>query len=105
MANNAQCTVASMPVPIEKASAFGIVDTDNNGKIKEFLEKPENPPPMPGDPTRSYCSMGNYVFNTDTLIEGLIQAERNKEYDFGKHVIPNLLSKGKNYLLMILPIM
>jgi glucose-1-phosphate adenylyltransferase len=95
MENEAQCTVASMPVPIEKASAFGIIDTDSNGKIKAFLEKPENPPSMPGDPTRSYCSMGNYVFNTDTLIEGLIQAERNKEYDFGNHVIPNLLDNGK----------
>jgi glucose-1-phosphate adenylyltransferase len=91
---DAQCTVAAMPVPIEKASAFGIIDTDANGRIKDFLEKPQSPPPMPGDSTRSYCSMGNYVFNTDTLIKGLIQAERKKEYDFGKHVIPNLLKEG-----------
>ena len=95
MEREAECTVASMPVPIEKASAFGIIDTKSDGRIKEFLEKPDNPPPMPDDPTRSYCSMGNYVFNADTLIKGLIQAERNKEYDFGKHVIPNLLKEGK----------
>jgi len=91
----AQCTVAAMPVPIKEASAFGIIDTESDGRIKKFLEKPSDPPSMPGDPNRSYCSMGNYIFNADTLIEGLIQAERNKEYDFGKHVIPNLLDKGE----------
>ena len=93
--NDAHCTVAAMPVPREKASAFGIIDTEKGGRIKEFLEKPENPPPMPGDPDRSYCSMGNYIFNTDSLIKGLVQAERNKENDFGKHVIPNLLQEGE----------
>ncbi|MEN8263368.1 MAG: glucose-1-phosphate adenylyltransferase [Nitrospirota bacterium] len=92
--SNADCTVASMPVPIEKAGAFGIIDTEDDGRIKAFLEKPKKPPHMPGDPKRAYCSMGNYIFKTETLIKGLIQAERNKEYDFGKHVIPNLLKKG-----------
>ncbi len=95
MKSGADCTVASMPVPIEKASDFGIIDAESDGRIKEFLEKPTNPPSMPDDPTRSFCSMGNYVFNADILIKGLIQAERNKEYDFGKHVIPNLLEEGK----------
>ncbi|MBL7048998.1 MAG: glucose-1-phosphate adenylyltransferase, partial [Nitrospira sp.] len=95
MKNNADCTVASMPVPIEKASDFGIIDTESDGRIKAFLEKPENPPAMPDDPTRSYCSMGNYIFNAEVLMGGLIQAERNKEHDFGKHVIPNLLKEGK----------
>jgi len=90
----AHATVAAMPVPISEASAFGIIDADSNGKIKDFIEKPANPPAMPDDPERAYCSMGNYVFNTDVLIKGLIQAERNKEYDFGKHVIPNLLKGG-----------
>jgi len=95
VSNNAQCTVGAMPVPIDKASAFGIIDASRSGKIKKFLEKPKNPPPMPGDSTRAYCSMGNYIFNADILIEGLIEAERNKEYDFGRHVIPNLLKKGR----------
>ena len=92
----AQTTVAAMPVPIGDASAFGIIDAESDGRIKEFIEKPENPPPMPNDPTRAYCSMGNYIFNKDVLIDGLIQAERNKEYDFGKHVIPNILKEGKD---------
>ncbi len=94
--HNADVSVAAMPVPIEQASAFGIVDADNNGRIKDFIEKPASPPPMPNDKTRAYCSMGNYIFNTDALIKGLIQAERNKENDFGKHVIPNLLRGGDN---------
>jgi glucose-1-phosphate adenylyltransferase len=93
--HGADCTVAAMPVPIEKASAFGIIDAGNDGRVKKFLEKPKNPPPMPGDPTRSYCSMGNYIFNADTLIKGLIQAEQKKEYDFGRHVIPNILAAGR----------
>ena len=94
--HNAGVTVAAMPVPIEQASAFGIIDTEANGKIKAFMEKPESPPPMPDDPSRAYCSMGNYIFNTDVLIRGLVQAEQNKEYDFGKHVIPNLLKGGED---------
>ncbi|MBI4849693.1 MAG: glucose-1-phosphate adenylyltransferase [Nitrospirae bacterium] len=92
---NAHVTVAARPVPIVEASAFGIIDAEADGRIKSFVEKPKSPPPMPDDPTRAYCSMGNYIFNTDVLIKALIQAERNKEYDFGKHVIPNLLNAGE----------
>ncbi|MBI5663681.1 MAG: glucose-1-phosphate adenylyltransferase [Nitrospirae bacterium] len=93
--HSADVTVAAMPVPIGQASAFGIIDSEESGRIKAFIEKPHNPPPMPNDPTRAYCSMGNYIFNTDALIKGLIQAERNKQNDFGKHVIPNLLNDGE----------
>ncbi len=92
---NANVTVAAMPVPINQASAFGIINAEIDGKIKGFIEKPKKPPSMPNDPNRSYCSMGNYIFSTDALIKGLIQAERKKEYDFGKHVIPNLLKEGE----------
>ncbi len=90
----ADVTVAAMPVPVSQASSFGIIDVKKDGRIKEFIEKPENPPHMPGDPERAYCSMGNYIFNADVLIKGLVQAEQNKENDFGKHVIPNLLNGG-----------
>jgi glucose-1-phosphate adenylyltransferase len=95
MEHNADVSVAAMPVPIGQASAFGIIDAEDSGRIKAFIEKPQNPPSMPNDPTRAYCSMGNYIFNTDSLIKGLIQAERNKQNDFGKHVIPNLLNDGE----------
>ena len=92
---DAHATVASRPVPISEASSFGIIDADSESRIKGFVEKPKNPPSMPDDPDRAYCSMGNYIFNTDILINALIQAERNKEYDFGKQVIPNMLNAGK----------
>ena len=92
---NAHATVAARPVPISEASSFGIIDADREHRIKDFIEKPKDPPPMPDDPARAYCSMGNYIFNTDILINALIQAERNKEYDFGKQVIPNMLNAGQ----------
>jgi glucose-1-phosphate adenylyltransferase len=92
---NAHATVAARPVPISEASSFGIIDADKEHRIKDFIEKPKDPPSMPDDPARSYCSMGNYIFNTDILINALIQAERNKEYDFGKQVIPNMLNAGQ----------
>lgn len=92
---NAHATVAARPVPISEASSFGIIDADREHRIKDFVEKPTAPPSMPDDPARSYCSMGNYIFNTDILINALIQAERNKEYDFGKQVIPNMLNAGQ----------
>ncbi len=92
---NAHATVAARPVPISEASSFGIIDADSECRIKGFVEKPKDPPSMHNDPTRAYCSMGNYIFNTDILINALTQAERNKEYDFGKQVIPNMLNAGK----------
>jgi len=92
---NAHATVAARPVPISEASSFGIIDADKEHRIKDFVEKPTAPPSMPDDPARSYCSMGNYIFNTDILINALIQAERNKEYDFGQQVIPNMLNAGQ----------
>jgi len=91
----AHITVAARPVPVADASSFGIIDADIEQRIQDFIEKPEIPPTMPNDPDRSFCSMGNYIFNTDILIDALIQAERNKEYDFGKHVIPNMLKAGQ----------
>lgn len=57
----ARCTVACMPVPIEEASAFGVMAVDENEKIIEFVEKPANPPAMPGDATKSLASMGIYI--------------------------------------------
>jgi dTDP-glucose pyrophosphorylase len=61
----ARCTVACMPVPIEEASAFGVMAVDENDKIIEFVEKPANPPSMPNDPSKSLASMGIYVFDAD----------------------------------------
>lgn len=95
--NNALATVAARPVPIGQASSFGLILTDKEKRIIGFEEKPPNPTPMPDDPNRSYVSMGNYIFNTDTLIEALGKAQRQNQHDFGAHVIPDLVRSGSVY--------
>lgn len=88
-------TVAARPVPIEQASSFGVIITDNERRIVGFQEKPKKPMPMPEDPTRAYVSMGNYIFNTDVLLEALAKGQRKKQHDFGAHVIPNLVETNR----------
>jgi glucose-1-phosphate adenylyltransferase len=88
-------TVAARPVPIEQASSFGVIVTDDNRRIVGFQEKPKKPTPMPNDPARAYVSMGNYIFNKDVLLEALGRAQRKKQHDFGAHVIPDLVETGK----------
>jgi len=88
-------TVAARPVPIEQASSFGVIVTDDAGRIVGFQEKPKKPTPMPNDPMRAYVSMGNYIFNKDILLEALGKAQKKKQHDFGAHVIPDLVETGK----------
>ncbi len=87
---NADVTVAALPVPIGQASSFGIISADADGRIRDFIEKPERPVPMPGDSMRAYGSMGNYLFSTKVLTATLEEAHRQGERDFGKHVIPRM---------------
>jgi glucose-1-phosphate adenylyltransferase len=94
---NAQVTVAALPVPREEARAFGVIAAEADGRIRGFLEKPEDPPGMPGDPTRSYASMGNYIFDTDLLVRALREANERGEHDFGKHVLPRLIAGRRAY--------
>lgn len=91
----AAVTVAARPVPIEQASAFGVIVTDSNKRIVGFEEKPASPTPMPGDPSRAYVSMGNYIFNREVLLNSLARAQRNRQHDFGAHIIPDLVETGK----------
>jgi len=88
-------TVAARPVPIEQASLFGVIVTDDEKRIIGFQEKPKKSTQMPGDPKRAYVSMGNYIFNKDILLESLGKAQRKKQHDFGAHVIPELIETGK----------
>lgn len=97
MEHKADVTVAARPVPISEGSSFGIIATDADGRIKGFEEKPTNPTPMPTNPNYAYCSMGNYIFNTDVLIEALAGAQSKKEHDFGGYVIPSLVEKKALY--------
>ncbi len=88
---DAQVTVAALPVPIEDASGFGIIEADADGRIGGFEEKPAKPRPMPSDPTKALSSMGNYIFNRDILVETLIEdARRSTDHDFGRTIIPEL---------------
>ncbi len=86
-ANNAEVTIAVMPVPIEEASRFGIMIADENHRITEFEEKPEHP-------RSNLASMGIYIFNWKTLKEALIAMAAQPALDFGKHVIPYCHEKG-----------
>jgi glucose-1-phosphate adenylyltransferase len=93
----ADVTVSALPVPIGQASAFGVMDTNAQGLIQAFEEKPANPPPMPGNPDMAFASMGNYLFNTDVLLEGLETARQHGETDFGQHVLPRLMRTRNLY--------
>lgn len=87
-ASNADVTIAAMPVPIEEASRFGILITDDDNKITEFEEKPANP-------RSNLASMGIYIFNWKTLKESLVKLKDQKSCDFGKHIIPYCFEQGK----------
>lgn len=85
--NGSEVTIAVMPVPMEEASRFGIMITDENKRITEFEEKPEHP-------RSNLASMGIYIFNWKTLKEALIAKAEQPALDFGKHVIPYCHENG-----------
>lgn len=94
---NADVSVAAIPVPLQQASSFGVITADEDGRIRDFLEKPEQPVPMPGRADCAYGSMGNYLFNTDVLKEALLEARDRGEHDFGRHILPRLLKTHQVY--------
>ena len=87
-ANKADVTIACMPVPIEEASRFGIMVTDEMGRITEFEEKPEHP-------SSNLASMGIYIFSWPALKEALMTLKDQSSCDFGKHVLPYCKEKGE----------
>ena len=95
LSKGAAMTVAARPVPIEDASSFGVIVSDSEHRILSFQEKPKQPVSMPGDPKRSYVSMGNYIFNRKLLEDALALAQRKKQNDFGAHVLPDIINTGK----------
>jgi glucose-1-phosphate adenylyltransferase len=88
----AQVTVAALPVPLAEASAFGVIATDADNRVKEFQEKPAHPSPMPNDASHAYASMGNYVFDARVLRQALRGGHQRGDTDFGHHILPKLLS-------------
>ena len=95
--SGAGCTVGCIEVPRAEASAFGVMAVGEYRKITAFLEKPENPPAMPGKPEVSLASMGIYVFDADYLYQILEEdiANPDSDHDFGKNVIPRCVAEGR----------
>ena len=97
VARGRACTVGCIAVPRAEASAFGVMAVDGDGLITDFVEKPADPPPMPGDDTRSLASMGIYIFDAPYLYEALARdmADPNSTHDFGKDIIPAVVRAGQ----------
>jgi len=93
----AQCSVACIEVPIADASGFGVMATDRSRRITDFVEKPANPPAIPGSPDRALASMGIYVFNAQYLYDALARdlADPASSHDFGKDIIPYAVRMGE----------
>ena len=95
--SGADVTIGCLTVPVKEATAFGVMDVDATGRITAFLEKPKNPPHMPGDPANALASMGIYVFDwaflRDLLLRDMVDA--NSSHDFGNDLIPAIVKNGK----------
>ena len=94
---DADLSISAIPIPIEEAHEFGIIEVDDDWKLVNFVEKPQyRPKSIPGNPNMCLASMGN-IFNKDILLDALNRDEEIKEssHDFGKNVIPMLLKEGK----------
>jgi glucose-1-phosphate adenylyltransferase len=90
-------TVAGIPVPRQEATEFGVIQTAADGRqIEAFLEKPADPPGLPGRPDETFASMGNYVFSTEALLDALATdaAEEDSKHDMGGNIVPQLVSQG-----------
>ena len=97
VATGAGCTVGCIEVPKAEASAFGVMAIDSERHITDFVEKPADPPTMPGNPDMTLASMGIYIFNTDYLFALLDDDIANPEssHDFGKDIIPRVVAEGR----------
>ncbi len=92
----AEVTIAALPVPIPAAKGFGIIEASSDYQIVGFEEKPAQPKPIPGNPEMSYSSMGNYIFNVDTLVRTLEKdASQAGTHDFGRDIIPSLIKSHR----------
>ena len=95
----AHLSISAIPIPIEEASEFGIMEVDDDWRLVNFVEKPKyRPKSIPGRPDMCLASMGNYIFDKEILLDALTRDAQmaDSSHDFGKNVIPMLLSEGKN---------
>ncbi len=93
----ADVTVGCIEVPRMEATGFGVMHIDETSRIIDFIEKPADPPAMPGNPDIALASMGIYVFHTKALLDHLKRdaEDTNSEHDFGKNIIPDIVKNGK----------
>jgi glucose-1-phosphate adenylyltransferase len=94
VASGTGVTVAALPVPRPDATAFGVIQTAENGRtVEAFLEKPADPPARPGHPDEAFASMGNYVFTSDVLVDALRKdaEDGDSRHDMGRDIIPMLV--------------
>jgi len=99
VAQQAEVTVAAIPVPRKHAAEFGVIEADEGGRILAFHEKNPQAPTLLGDPSQVYASLGNYIFSKGTLMD-LLQADANdpaSHHDFGKDILPKLAGKSPLY--------
>ncbi len=87
----AQISVATLPVPVASSRQFGIVEADEDGRVRAFVEKPDSCRPMPGSRSHALASMGNYLFDTQVLLDALRAHRGHGHDDFGKHMLPAML--------------
>lgn len=92
-----ECTISCIAVPRRQASAFGVMAVNEQRLITRFLEKPADPPAMPGRPDSALASMGIYIFNADYLYSELARdiADAASSHDFGKDIIPHAVRQGQ----------
>ncbi len=97
--NDADLTIATIPVPVTEAHHFGIVEVDNDWRVTGFVEKPkEGAKTIPGRPDMVLASMGNYIFKSNVMIDTLQRnALRDSAHDFGKEIIPDMYDRMKVY--------
>jgi glucose-1-phosphate adenylyltransferase len=96
VATGANCTVGCIEVPKVEASAFGVMAVDAQRKVTDFVEKPADPPTIPGNPDTTLASMGIYIFNAEYLYQLLEEDVANpaSSHDFGKDIIPRVVAEG-----------
>lgn len=95
----AELTVAAIPVPISEADQFGVIEINEDGAVTNFLEKPKNPKPMPGRPDMVLASMGNYLFNTESLVREVTMDSKREDstHDFGKNILTSMFNRARCY--------
>ena len=94
--SGAECSLACIEVPRKDATGFGVIAVDAGNRVTDFVEKPADPPHMPGKPDSSLCSMGIYIFNAKYLYKELARdiVDPTSNHDFGKDIIPHAVRSG-----------